>query len=811
MLRSLFVPLFGYKGLIGLVITLIFRLVRGLGGVVFILLVNVAMLLGLGGWLALPVLAIHFWGGPSLAFFLLAWLGIAIARWESPRKIIAGSLAGGEDPLDYAAAEVKRFLGRKPASADDLLEAILDSSSVAALLERLGFESRDSFLQEGASKLAVLVGIPSSSFLRPAYALAWEWGDKHLETTHILAALLREAKYQFDELTQVLGWLRERRGWLYPPALWSEDYDLRPLGGFNRAWTGRVTPTLDKYSWDLTVAAQQGQLPPLIGKKKPLQEALRVLAKTSRQNVIFVGSPGCGKTSLVYGLAREIMAGTQHTPLQDKRLVSLDLGALSSGTTTSGELSERLVTIVTELEASGNIILFIDEIHNAVAAGGGVATSVVFSVLEPHLASGKFQVIGATSWNNYRKYVEPNEAFARLFAVVEIPDASPQETLAILKRVSVDLEKERGIVVSYPALKACVELSNSFVQDRVLPDKAVGVLEEVMAAVGSDLGRKVVLAPDVEQVVSEKAKVPVGKVGGKETKLLLELEETMRKRFVGQEEAVKAAADAIRRARVGLREKDRPIASLLFIGPTGVGKTEMAKTLAEVFFGDEKRMIRADMAEYQRQEGLVRLIGGSAPGLLTDAVRKNPHSLVLLDELEKAHPQILDVFLQVLDDGRLTDASGRTVDFSHTIIIATSNAGTSLIYDGLRKGESMAAMRKGIIQELESVFRIEFLNRFDGTVIFRPLTPPQVEKIARLKLEAISRSMAEEKDIKLIFTEGLIKKVAQEGFDPALGARPLRRVIQDKLEAPLARKILMGEIKKGMKVEVGEDILSSSI
>lgn len=815
MLKNLFVPLFGYGGIISYTITIPFRLVRGIGGFTIIILTNIFFLILLLAWLLLPLGLFILYPFYTTIALIIAWIGVALSHWEDPRYVITGERGVKNDWLDYAATSVQHlFENKKTISAKDVLIKLLQHKEMLPVLSRLGFENADAFLQEGQRKLQVLDGTQAKAILPEAYYTAQKTEDKHIETIHILLALLKTSRFQYNELLEVIDWLKKRRSWLYPPPLWSLEYDPGVLGGFNRAWTGRVTPTLDEYSWDVTVAAQKGQLAPLVGKQKPLEEALRVLEKTSRQNVIFVGQPGCGKTSLVYGLAQKIISGTEYKPLQDKRLISLDLGALSSGTKTGGDLTERLTKIIKEMEESKNIILFIDEVHNAISAGGGVETSVVFSTLEPHLANNNFQVIGATNWDNYRKYIEPNEAFARLFEVVEIPEASLQETLDILKRVSIDLERERGVTISYPALKSSVELSKSFIQDRVLPDKAVGVLEEAVVLASHSSPNKVVLPIHVEEIVSQKAKMPVGKVAGKETEILLNLEETMHQRLIGQEEAVRTAADAIRRARVGLRETDRPIASLLMVGPTGVGKTEMAKTLAEAFFGDEKRMVRLDMAEYQRQEGLAKLIGappsggrGAEPGLLTDAIRKNPHALVLLDELEKAHPQILDIFLQVLDDGRLTDSSGRTVDFTHTIIMATSNAGTSRIYEGIRKGQAIGEMKQDIVHELESVFRIEFLNRFDGTIIFKPLTQPQIEKIARLKLNKITKTMAKDKNIHLKFTENLIKQIAIEGFDPALGARPLRRVIQDKLEAPLAKKILMGEIKEGEAVEIGEDIL----
>lgn len=820
MLRLLLTPLFGDETVIGYLLAFIFRILRGLGGLLLIIVTDLALLAFFLAWLLLPVFIVWQFGVFGLIVLGILWLGYGIARWEQPRKVIAGPLAEGDQPEEYTTPEVEQMLELAQGSSRELLTQVLDGRSARQVLGRLGYDKK-ALLQAGEDKWGQLGGVLPEEAFRVAYEVALELGSKHIHTQHLLLALLRQVDFQAQDTKGAVEWLRKEGQWRHPPALWDERYQPGPLGGFNRSWTGRATPTLDRYSWDLTAAAQKGQLPGLIGKDKPLREALRILEKSGRQNVILVGDPGCGKTSLVYGMANAVIRGTEYRGLQDRRIVSLDIGKLSAGAKTGGELQERLVGLVEELEGSRNVILFIDEIHNAVAAGGGVDTSLIFSTLEPHLSAGRFQVIGATSWNNYRKYIEPNEAFARLFELVEIPEASPQETLEVLEWVGLDLERERGVTLSYPALKATVELSKSFIHDRVLPDKAVGVLEEVVSAVARERPGEAVLVTDVEQVISEKAKMPVGKIQEGESEVLLKLEEKMHERLIGQDAAVKAAADAIRRARVGLREGDRPIASLLFVGPTGVGKTEMAKTLAEAFFGDEKRMVRVDMSEYQEAGSVNRLIGAPAPpaggwgqaaepGQLTDAVRRNPYSLLLLDEMEKAHPRILDIFLQVLEDGRLTDAAGHTVDFTNVLLIFTSNAGSSLIYEGLRQGQEIDALTDDLRRELEKAFRIEFLNRFDGIIIFKPLTQPQVEKIARMKLARLTKLLRKDKKVEVTFSEGLIKRLAREGYDPALGARPLRRLIQDRLESPLAMKILQGEIKEGGQVEVGEEILQTA-
>lgn len=730
MLKMLFVPLFGDVSPIGRLISLIFRLLRGVLGLAVIVLTAFSFLVIFCLWLFLPPFLFF-------RFFLKA-------------------------PLVFLVLALMRAL-------------------VKALLR-----------------------------LRQRYQAKSEEKEMLLR---LATGEEGEEKSDEESRREVFSWLKQRREWHRPPFLWEERYRLGPMGGVNRAWTGRVTPTLDRYSVDLTLEAQRGKLPPLIGKKEPLEKVVRALEKSTVNNALLVGPVGAGKTSLVYGIAQEITRGAHSLALLSKRLVSLEMGVLLAGAQTSGELSERLVDLMKDIEASGNIILFIDEIHNAVAAGGGVDTSLVFSSLEPRLTAGRFQMMGATSWENYRKYIEPNEAFARLFEMVELEEATFAETVEILKILSFKLERDYQVKLTYPALKAAVELSVQFIHERVLPDKAVGLLEEAVVSVSRKKEREWVKKEDVERLVSEKTHIPLTQVGAEESKKLLELEERMHQRLIGQEEAVKTIADAVRRARVGLREKTRPIVSLLFVGPTGVGKTETAKALAETFFGDEERMIRLDMSEYQREDSINRLLGSPAGaeraaegGLLTEAVRKAPFSLVLFDEVEKAHARILDIFLQILEEGRLTDARGRRVDFRNAILIFTSNAGTDVLFQGLKEGKDLRDIEKDMFSFLQSSFRVELLNRFDGIILFSPLTMPQVEKIVRLKLKKVAGQMVE-KEITLSFSDALVKSLAREGFDPALGARPLRRLIQDKIEAPLAKKLLRREWSKGTVVELKADFL----
>lgn len=618
------------------------------------------------------------------------------------------------------------------------------------------------------------------------------------------------------DFAAVLKWLADRWEREHPPFLWEERYRFGPLGGVNRTWTGRVTPDLDRYSLDLTREAQGGRLPLLIGKEKPLASLIRALEKESGNSVLLVGPSGCGKTSLVLGLAQEIVRGARSPALSGKRLISLEIGALIAGTKSGGDLQERMQAVLRDIEASGKSLLFIDEVHNVIAAGGGVDTSLIFSALEPHLSAGRLQIIGATNWENYRRYIEPNEAFARLFTLVEIEEATFEETLRILEHLSGRLERKYRLAVSYPALRQAIALATRFITERALPDKAVATLEEaVVYASHYKKPGDLLTGEDVAKFITEKTNVPVTEINQNEAGKLLRLEEAMHQRLIGQSEAISAIADAIRRARVGLRDPRRPIASLLFVGPTGVGKTEAAKTLAAVFFGREDRLLAFDMSEYQREDSVNRLIGAPpgpgqvAPlGLLTEKVRQHPYSLVLFDEAEKAHPRILDVFLQVLEEGRLTDAAGLTVNFTNTLLIFTSNAGADLIYRSLREGRLPADLNNDLFSFLQGSFRIELLNRFDGVVAFSPLTLPQISQIVRLKLNKLVQQMAA-KGITLCYDDSLVEAAAHLGFDPALGARPLRRLIQDKIESYLAKAMLSGHLGKGQSLTLRATALNN--
>ena len=802
MFKLWLMPLFGDPNLVGHAIALVFRTFRVVIGLVVIVTSELFLWTSFLFWMVLPLFLFSrfFWADLGLILAVFVWFVRAYSNL--PQKKIESSENLKDSPYLFLRPSLAGLLVESKDNPE-IFNKILHRRVPRRLILKLGFATPEDFLAATINKIEKITGVPVESLLSESLNLAFELGAKYISSVHFVLAILKSLDFKFDEMKEVLLWSNRDYDRRHPAHVWEEDYVTAGLGGFNRSWTGRVTYDLDKYSRDLTPEAQLGHLPVLVGKEKPLADALRVLERESKSSIVLVGAPGCGKTTLVYGIAQEIVRGTNSPGLEDKRLLMLDLSKLQAGCKTTGEIQERLEQVLDDIESSGNIILFIDEIHKAMAAGGGVDVSVVFSTLEPRLGTSGYQVIGATSWENYRKYIEPNEAFSRLFERVEIPEATFEETLLILEHLSDNLEVKTKLVITLDSLKSSIELSRRYIYEKVLPDKAVDILAETVSYVRA-LNRQnhLVLKEDVERIVSDKTKIPIMAINPEESASLLNLEEKIHSRLVNQAEAVLAVSNAIRRSRVGLRDEKRPITSLLFVGPTGVGKTETAKALAEVFYGHEERMIRFDMSEFQTEASVETMIQK-----LTDSVRRTPFSLVLFDEAEKASRRLLDIFLQVVDEGRLTDVLGHTVSFANCIIIFTSNAGTSFIFESLRMGKTIDDFKNDLFKRLESDFRIEFLNRFDGIVVYKPLSREHIEMVARFKLGRIVKDM-EKQSYKIAFSEDLIKKIAFEGFDPALGARPMRRLIQDKVEATLAKKILAGEIKKEELVTIDSTILN---
>ena len=806
MARLLFMPLFGDYSAFGRILGFPFRLFRLVFGAILIVLGTAGILGAFAVWFIFPFWL--FFNYPSLAivFFAVAWVFALYDRLGRPHLEIEGPWKDGFYILDFA-CESARGAIRWSKDSPGLFQKLARGRHGRKFLFRSGVGEFDS---------QKLKDIPLDQVYRNAYDLALSLQFKSLCASHLLAAALVLAGEKSEDVKQTLLWEKRRRDWTHLPFIWEKDYEVGPIGGVNRGWTGRVTPTLDTFSMDLTKEAAAGRLKLMLGKQKPLEEVARILARERKANALLVGPPGSGKTSLVEGIAQEVVRGARFESLQGRRIIQLDVGALVAGTPTEGELGERIQHILDEIEVSRGIILFIDEIHNLILSGAEAQTSFVFNSIRPHLETGKFQLIGATSWENYRKYISPNDAFSAVFELVEVPTATREDSIEVLEYQVLGFEKKsrkerKPVQVTSPAIRTAVEMSDRLIYERVLPDKALDLLEEAVLAKQST-GGGAVGEEEIAVLISEKTKVPVTKITQREAKELLNLEGTIHKGLIDQEEAVKGVSDALRRARAGIREEEKPIATFLFVGPTGVGKTELSKVLAKTYFGGKEALVRVDMSEFADLKNIYRLVGappGSEapePGQLTEAIRQRPFSLVLLDEFEKAHPQILNIFLQVFDDGRLTDGKGETVDFTNTIIIATSNAGTKYIQDQLTAGRSVEQFKTEFLEHLRGIFPPELLNRFDAVMIFKPLSHEHLAKIVELKVKSLEKDLAA-KSIKLAATPEFTAKIAELGYAPAWGARPLTRVMQDMVEAPLATKILTGEIKEGQTVTLDLNFL----
>ena len=620
--------------------------------------------------------------------------------------------------------------------------------------------------------------------------------------------LLIDFGLNYQQVKNVVAWVRIqdqlRKNW----QSYQGKARYKPKSGMDRAMTAVATPMLDRFSEDLTLQAKYGQFFPCIGREKEFEQMFRVI-EGSRQGVLLVGNQGVGRTTILQGLAQKMVSEDVPEVLQDKRLVSLNISSLLAGADAAAA-EQRLMLIINEAIRARNIVLAVENLHNlhGITAGGeqSLDLSEVFAQL---LAKHLFHVVATTTGDGYVGAVE-NKSLDSAFQTVKVEELELNDAIQVLEAKSGPMEYQNHVYFSYAAIEKAAILSSRYIHDRYLPEKAIEILEQSAIKVKKERGEnKVVGGEDVAAVISNLTSIPLTQVTQKESEKLLNLEDRIHERMVDQVEAVNIVATSLRRARAELREGKRPIASMLFLGPTGVGKTELAKTVAEVYFSNENAMIRTDMSEYQERSSIDRLIGsGSNAGILTEAVRKNPFALLLFDEVEKAHPDVLNLFLQVLDDGRLTDAQGRTIDFTNTIIIMTSNAGAQYIQDEINKGTSVEEIKEVLINEkLKEYYRPEFLNRFDGVVVFKPLSMMDVIQIAKLMVNKIAKRL-KEKGIEFTATEAAISELAEAGFDPKFGARPLRRTIQEKIDDSLAKKILAGEVGRRDKItlEVGNNL-----
>ncbi len=710
-------------------------------------------------------------------------------------------------------------LKHRTVNPEHLLAALLEDKLTAGVFGRLEIDGKR--FVEGVSTVLArheqgeaspdCDGELRTIFLA-AYGTAYEERRRHVDIPELLIALSQipsPVVELFDAFAIDTKKLQSIAHWFHTNELlrsrmrrFRGKAALRPKGTMDRAMTAVATPFLDLYSHDLTQLAKAGALAPCVGRDREIDAILRVL-ESGKTSVILVGPPGVGKTKVVEGIAERMITEEIPMALQDKRLVSLSIPALLSGASAMGELEERMYRIMHEIARAGNVVLFLDNIQNLVGiTTEGGETFDLSQVLADGLSQGLFLAIGATTPADYTKYLERNSALATTFQKVPIPEMDVDQTVLVLEAKVGGLEYRYRVFFSYDALLKTATLAKQYIQDRFLPDKAIKLIEEVAAYVHEHKGKLAVVgAEDIATIVAEKTNIPVTQVTATEKEKLLNLEERLHERIVGQDEAVKLVAKALRRARAELRDTKRPIANFLFLGPTGVGKTELAKTVADIYFGSEENMIRLDMSEYQGADAVNRLIGapvgytgGGEGGFLTEAVRKRPFALVLLDEIEKAHADILNLFLQVMDDGRLTDTSGRTIDFTNTIIIGTSNAATQFIQDAVKRGETVGTIKEQLMNtELRNYFRPEFLNRFDAIVVFTPLAFEEIVAITKLLLKKVAKRL-DEKGIHLDATDAAIDELARAGFDPVFGARPLRRAIQEQVDDALAKALLEGEI-----------------
>ena len=765
------------------------------------------------------------------------------------------------------------FTGRNRRCSQGLRGKWVEESKVVELVSQLISPNTSVQMAENAAYTP-----RARRVIENSYREAVRFKAAQIGTEHILIAILREGDCVASRLLNTMG-ISVQKLYIDLLAAMGEDApsikDEMQRG--NSGKRGSSTPALDSYSRNLTQMALDGKLDPVIGREHEIQRVIQILSRRTKNNPCLIGEPGVGKTAVVEGLAQRIAAGDVPDTIADKRVMTLDLSGMVAGSKYRGEFEERIKKVIAEVVEAKDVLLFIDEIHTIIGAGGAEGALDASNILKPSLARGELQLIGATTINEYRKYIEKDSALERRFQPVTVDEPSEEESIAILKGLRSRYEEHHRVEITDDALEAAVKLSSRYINDRFLPDKAIDLIDEAASKVrlsnytkpskikdyeaqiddleeekesairdeayekAGDIKKKqeklkekirltlekwekeketrklVVGENEVADVVAGWTKIPVKKLAQEESERLKNLEGILHERVVGQEEAVTAVSKAIRRGRIGLKDPKRPIGSFLFLGPTGVGKTELSKALAEAMFGTESSLIRVDMSEYMEKHSVSKMIG-SPPGYvgyeeggqLSEKVRRNPYSVILFDEIEKAHPDVFNILLQVLDDGHITDAQGRKIDFKNTIIIMTSNAGAENIIAPKRLGFGVATdakadhefMKGRVMEEVKRLFKPEFLNRIDEIIVFHQLTKEHMKGIADIMLRGIEKRSKEQLGITLTVNEAAKDLLIDKGYDDKYGARPLRRTIQSLLEDKMAEEILDGKLKKGVNVEV---------
>ena len=801
----------------------------------------------------------------------------ATAGSGAPRRRgsgLASRISEQSEALLQEAAKHAAEFGRSEVDTEHLLLALADSDVVKTILGQFKIKVDDlkrqieSEAKRGDKPFEGEIGVSPrvKDALSRAFVASNELGHSYVGPEHFLIGLAEEGEGLAANLLRRYG--------LTPQALRQQVSKVVGKGAEDgRAETPTNTPELDKYSRDLTKMARDGKLDPVIGRAQEIETTIEVLARRKKNNPVLIGEPGVGKTAIVEGLAQRMVAGEVPETLRDKRLVELNINAMVAGAKYRGEFEERVQKVLKEVtEHQGELILFIDEVHTIVGAGqgGGEGGLDVANVFKPMMARGELNLIGATTLNEYQKYIEKDAALERRFQPVTVPEPTVAQAIMILRGLRDTFEAHHKVSISEDAIIAAAELSDRYITARFLPDKAIDLLDQAAARVKlsatarpvavqeleSELhqlrreqdyvaarkqydqeaelkklvedwererasGSAEVKAEHVAQVVSRLTGIPVNELTVEEREKLLHLEQRLHERLVGQDEAVRAVADAVRLSRAGLREGSKPVATFLFLGPTGVGKTELAKALAESIYGDEHALLRIDMSEYGERHTVARLVGAppgyvgyDEGGQLTEKVRRKPYSVLLLDEIEKAHPDVYNILLQVFDDGRLTDGKGRVVDFTNTIIIATSNLGSDIIQRRLKAreaaGEEYEKTKAEVMDVLRGHFRPEFLNRIDEIIVFHALGKEEIRHIVGLQLDRVARSAASQ-GVTLTFDQTLIDHFAEEGYKPEFGARELKRLIRSELETALAREMLGGGIGKGDHASARWDVKAERV